>query len=243
LDRRQVCSRKTLGFTSSEAYGSGVVPPEAHPESNAAEAAHDMGEAGDIVPDKNPEIELPPQVEDGHQQERQRHLAPGAAGGSGEDDEHEDHAAGAHQGRAPGQKDMEDAAHQRGNGNHQQESPLAVVLFNQGAQHQQQAHVGEIVAEIRMPQHVQEEPGIEKNLAHRRAVDGKEGAGAAPAGQKGQDQDQEGDEGIAQGDGGGKLYPAARVKPPEERFSLCHKASFGAEHAAACGGCRRVSAQ
>lgn len=176
-----------------------VAAPEA--DQGAAQAAHDVGELGDVILYKEGVPQLTPQVEDKDKDQSQRNGARPDPAEGGEQNHHKYHAGSAQQSSAGETDEMNEARNQSGEYNGPEHGKTAVAVLQSGAQYQQQSEITYQMGEIGMPQHMSEKADEGEGIGQGTAVDREQMAGGPAVGQDIQSQRQQAQQRKGQGDG------------------------------------------
>ena len=151
-----------------------------------------MHEIGHVVPQGHHGVHLLPQVQHRRQDQRQGDAAVLHPGQGGQHDQHEHDAAGSQQRSAREEQALQDAGHARRQQDACQQGAAAVLLLQRRADHQKQQHVAQEMVEIRVAQHMAEQPHIEQRIRQGGAVHAEGVEGGPPAGEPVQQQDTQG---------------------------------------------------
>ena len=178
--------------------------PFSNPKSKrrTAGSAHNMHEIRHAVLHKQNGEHLLSQIQDSHQNHRQRNLAAGHSGKGSEHDEHKDNAACTQQCSVREEGKLQNTGNKRGKRDAGQQDAAAVFLLHGRADDEEQKHVVQKMSCTAVTEDVAEKAHIGQRIIERSAVYGKDRAGRPSAGDSAEDQCNQGNEEETEDDGG-----------------------------------------
>ena len=134
-----------------------------------------MRQLRDVIGDRQALIDLLADIDDGHDDQRQRDgIVVSGSGDGRQQDQRKIHTAGSQQGGPSGQEDVHQPGHQRHDRNDRQEALTAVLFFQQRSDQQEQDHIIGIVFQVGVAQHMPEEADIEQRIRKGTFIDTEE---------------------------------------------------------------------
>ena len=217
---------------------SGTAPPspsvpraERVSEHASADPAQDMSQLGDVVPHGDHIDDFPADVQNGYQDQGERHGAVLRSGDRGQHDQHEDDAACPEKRVSREEDHLNDPGDTCGDEDRDEDLFAAVLLLHRRTDDKEHQHVPDEMLISAVTQHVGEQPQPGQRRKERRPVNGEQDLVAPAARDLAEDQRGEGDPGKRQDDRGivlkfqtffHQLLPQLVILPAKAPFPISY---------------------